>query len=313
MVIVKTSHTKIWHPERTVADIIKEYQEHGRVVINLNAEGPCADSVGLYALLDYLCDQLSIKKNCITIETFNFEEAHSEYNIVRRPQHWFKSIIPEFDLLDFTPNKQVQHNLFGCLYNVPSWDRLCILAHAHKLTNQSLLHCNGTYVPHSYNTYYLDSLIDYAPNELFSVVEYLKTQPTAALDNTEIKPVTPSDLMRVTGLYNHFFIDIVAETYTHGLSFFVTEKTIRPMLTLTPFIVQGPQGFLSTLKSDYGIQTFDRWWDESYDQAQNYDRVQKIYELMTTLDQLTAEQRIQMYEDMQPVLYHNQKRMRELQ
>jgi hypothetical protein len=312
MVIVKTSHNKIWNPEQVAVDIVKEYQDRGRVVVNLNSEGPCADSVGLYRLLDYLCDRLSIEKARIAIETVNFEETHPEYRIVKKPQHWIKQINTVFDSLNFVPEKSVSANLFGCLYNVPSWDRLCILAHAHKLSNSCVLHCNGTDIPHRYNTYYLDSLADHAPQELSAVAEYIKTQPRAALNDVYNKPVEPRDLMQVTELYNQFFVDIVAETYTQGLSFFITEKTLRPMLALTPFVAQAPQGFLSTLRSDYGIRTFDQWWDESYDQAQNYDRIKKIYAVMTSLDQLTLPQREQMYSEMLPVLHHNQKRIREL-
>lgn len=304
MVIVKTSHTKIWNPDQVAVDIIKEYQENGCVIINLNQEGPCADAIGLYSLLDYVCNSLSIDKSRIIIQTVNFEESHSEYNIARLPQHWFAKTAAEFNKMNFVPNKRTDQNLFGCLYNVPSWDRLCILAHANKLNSRSMLHCNGTYTPHQYNTYYLDTVVDHCADELFNIVDYLKTNPTAAMP-TGTKPVDIADLMKVTGLYNSFFVDIVAETYNQGLSFFVTEKTLRPMLTLTPFIVHAPQGFLSTLKSDYGIKTFDRWWDESYDQYQNYQRIEKIYQVMDFLDTLSTSDRNTMYSEMTEILEHN--------
>jgi hypothetical protein len=308
MVIVKTSHNKIWHPEQLAVDIMAEYQQYGHVVIKLNGEGPCADAVGLYSLLDYLCDTMSVDKTAITIETVNFEETHSEYHIVKHPQHWIRQTLRAFN----TPvHKRTDQALFGCLYNVPSWDRLCILAHAARLASPSTLHCNGTWEPHCYNSYYLDAVTDYCATEMFNIVDYLKTQPSAAIANTTTKPITAQDLMKVTSLYNNFFVDIVAETYTHGRCFFITEKTVRPMLMLTPFIVQAPQGYLSTLKSDYGIKTFDRWWDESYDQYQNYERIQKIYQVMNTLDQLSTAQRETMYKEMQPVLEHNRQIMQE--
>jgi hypothetical protein len=47
--------------ERT--DIIKEYQDLGQATIYLNNEGPCCDSIGLYGILDNLCDKFGFNKS----------------------------------------------------------------------------------------------------------------------------------------------------------------------------------------------------------------------------------------------------------
>ena len=51
MINILVSHHKIWQAEQTVAAIIYEYLQNQSVKINLNNEGPCADSIGLYKIL----------------------------------------------------------------------------------------------------------------------------------------------------------------------------------------------------------------------------------------------------------------------
>lgn len=311
MVTVLTSHHSIWHPEQAVAQLIQEYQTQGRATVDLHNEGPCADTIGLYRLLDSVCQQFGFDPAQIEIITANQEEQHSQYRItVKNNLHWFSKTLTAYHSLGPLAPKNF-NNLFGCLYNVPSWDRLCLLSYIHRTSrHSSLLTCNGTWQPDCYNTYYLNSLVDHAPTELANVAEYLKTNPCAALDDVaDAKPVTAEHQMQVWHLYSDFFVDIVAETYNTGLSFFVTEKTLRPMLALTPFVVNAPPGYLSMLKYDFGFRTFSSWWDEDYDNLQGYERIQRIYKIVDQLSQLDPAQWRDMYTDMLPTLVHNQQHL----
>jgi hypothetical protein len=76
-----------------------------------------------------------------------------------------------------------------------------------------------------------------------------------------INPVIPR-----TGFdfYRHYAVDIVTETNFHYPGQFVTEKTLRPLLMRTPFVMFGSQHFLANLH-DRGFATFGDIWDESYD------------------------------------------------
>jgi len=306
LVTVKTSHHHIWNLDQVAVDIVEEMINTGSVTISLNSEGPCADSIKLYKMLDYICDRFSFDKGKITIHTYNFEECHDEYTICKHNQHWIQSTKNAFEKTSFIPDKKLDKNLFGLLYNVPSWDRLCLLSHVHHNTkNESMVFCNGTWLPDRYNSYYLNTITDYCPQEIFNIVDFLRVNPRPALEDSNSKPTSAESMLRVVKFYNDFFIDIVAETYTHGATFFITEKTLRPILCLTPFIHYGPKGFLSTLKSDYGFKTFDHWWDESYDNFKCYDRIQKMYEVINYLDTLSAQDRKTMYDEMMPTLLHN--------
>lgn len=79
---------------------------------------------------------------------------------------------------------------------------------------------------------------------------------------------TNADLVRH---YDKFAVEIVCETYCAGQTFFVTEKTIRPLTQCKAMLVFGPIGFLSRLRS-MGFRTWHGIWDESYDDLSGPDR-----------------------------------------
>ena len=106
-------------------------------------------------------------------------------------------------------------------------------------------------------------------------------------------------------------VEIVCETCYNGNTFFPTEKTWRPILLETPFIVQGPQWYLHRLR-DLGFQTFDRWWDEGYTEDPANWQNTEIKKVIDSIGKLTIEQLQEMYTEMKPVLAHNKKRFMEL-
>lgn len=310
MIKVITSHNHIWEPQDVALDIVQSFQTLGYAVIEMNGEGPCADSVGLYKILNSLCAKFGFDKKNITIVTGNREETHSEYNIIKKPNSWLKqtyktSINNKFLPEHFDSKKQIGKNLFGCLYNIPSWNRLCLASYIKYHTSRpSLLACNGTWQPHEHNSIYLNPVTDFCAQEFANIARLLNDGIDPLPEHPGHKPNENENTL-ILKWYNDFFIDMVAETYSNGLTFFPTEKTFRPMFAHTPFLIFGPQGFLSTLKSDFGFKTFDKWWDESYDQYQNYERIRQIYKVIDFVDQCSDSDLVTMYQQMQPVLQHN--------
>lgn len=317
MITILTSHNHIWNSESVAIDIIKEYQTTGRVIISLNAEGPCCDAVGLYKMLDKICITFNIDKSDITIITVNEEEQHPEYQIEKRPQHWISQAYRTskkfgYSKESFFKKKDILKNVFGCLYNIPSWNRLSLLAYIKNHTRRpNLLACNGTWVADQYNSYYLNPVTDFSPEEIYNIVNLIKEGVYPLPKHPGIKP-TNEENTQILEYYNDFFIDVVAETYTNGLTFFITEKTIRPIYALTPFIIFGPQGYLTTLKSNYGFKTFDQYWNESYDNYQNYERIQQIYKVIDYINNKSDLELVSMYDDMLDTLTYNYNRLQEL-
>ena len=79
--------------------------------------------------------------------------------------------------------------------------------------------------------------------------------------------VEPSDAHKTknnTALSQQSFLHIVSETVYCYPSTYITEKTIKPILSKRPFVLVAPPGSLEHLK-ELGFKTFHDYWDESYD------------------------------------------------
>jgi len=56
----------------------------------------------------------------------------------------------------------------------------------------------------------------------------------------------------------------------------------------------------------YGFKTFDKWWDESYDnEKDDWKRLQMIMDLVLKLSDYDEKDLLNMYEDMRETLQHN--------
>lgn len=101
------------------------------------------------------------------------------------------------------------------------------------------------------------------------------------------------------------FVSVVTESTVGDNSIYFSEKTQKPLLAKHPFILVSSKGSLKKLKS-YGFKTFDKWWDESYDECNYFiGRIDKISEIMKDLQKKSKKELIQMREEMKEVLLHN--------
>lgn len=86
---------------------------------------------------------------------------------------------------------------------------------------------------------------------------------------------------------------------------FFTEKTFRPLTSCQPFILCSNSGNLKILKS-FGFKTFDKWWDESYDDIEDdEERMKSIMEVISYINSLSIESLKKIYDEMIPTLIHN--------
>ena len=109
-----------------------------------------------------------------------------------------------------------------------------------------------------------------------------------------------------------FFVYVITETMMQYPWLYITEKTWKAMLAPVPFMLLGTANSLAWLRSQ-GFQTFDRWWDEGYDQLPRAaDRVQAVVSELTKLSRLSTQDLQRMRRDMQPVLDHNLANIRDL-
>jgi hypothetical protein len=71
--------------------------------------------------------------------------------------------------------------------------------------------------------------------------------------------------------FERTFVSVVTETLADEGTLFFSEKIWKPIMVGHPFMVYGNKGSLSYLKS-IGYKTFDKWWDESYDDEPDMGR-----------------------------------------
>ena len=97
---------------------------------------------------------------------------------------------------------------------------------------------------------------------------------------------------------------LVTETVATGRRWHLTEKTFKPIAMGMPFVIVGTRGSLEYLRS-YGFRTFEHIWDESYDQADDDVRIEKIAKLLKELDDLSIADKQKIFEAAYEVIEHN--------
>jgi hypothetical protein len=105
------------------------------------------------------------------------------------------------------------------------------------------------------------------------------------------------------------FINIVTETLTDDNIIFITEKTYKPIYVCQPFIIVGNAHSLKKLK-ELGYKTFDKWWDESYDEEMDFIcRLKSIIKLLEEISTWDFKKCDSIRKEMKEVLIHNYNRM----
>ncbi len=107
------------------------------------------------------------------------------------------------------------------------------------------------------------------------------------------------------GLLQQAFVNVVTETVCHYPSFYISEKTFKPISSMRPFLMIAPKGTLAELKK-FGFRTFDRWWNEKYDELEySVDRILAILDIIKELSTKSVAELQAMCNDMKEVLEYN--------
>jgi len=308
MIVLPNIDGKIWNIEYRVADMIAEINGTGKLTIDLNSEGPCAQELGLYDILNYICQTYNYSKSVITIITCNQLEKHNEYHIIHRPPLYIESA-QIFAQQHTCPEKTFDDNFkhFGIFIGRSNWLRLYLASYLNR-HYKSITQMTFHYTPNlNFHQDHLgiNDLINFYPTTLETL------QPTTLInqcpivdDAVETYPILTPAHFNISKIYHKFFVEIVCETYSQGQTFYPTEKIWRPIIMRTPFIVQGPLEYIENLHK-LGFKTFNQWWDESHSQdAYSYQPI-AICNILDSLGKLTVDELNGLYIDMQDTLNHN--------
>lgn len=101
------------------------------------------------------------------------------------------------------------------------------------------------------------------------------------------------------------FVNIITETLYYEKCVFISEKLFKPIHLCQPFIIVGNPYTLRELKK-LGYKTFDKWWDESYDDEIDFmSRMAKLEEVYEHIASYSTEDLFAIQQEMEDVLINN--------
>lgn len=297
---------RIWEPAQVALEIAAAAQS-GNVLIDLGHESPCIKTCGLEKILDSICNLFGCPKEMFTIQSGN-QLSSSQYR-----ERLYDEVYTLYKMMSVQAQTQ-EHLTWSGKYSIglfvgrSNWLRLALASYLYRNHRaQSLITYHYT---HSLDYYHGNLQIEefvawnWNPSDFDQVNDFLKVLPITQEQNIDKFPISWESHQELTELYKDIFCELACETFFSGTTFRMSEKILRPILYRRPFVVQGPKWFLKNLRS-IGFQTFDRWWDESYDD-QPWDC--RYYGLKPVVDKIAGasqEQKMIWMREMQPVLDHN--------
>lgn len=319
---VVTSDNIIWNQVQVYKDIVSAMATNRPILLNLLAEGPDLESIGVYEFLCTTADEFNYDLKNVTVKTDNLLERHDTINIVYNASTHLVDNSREY-LIDI--HKQNQLNHFGMFIGRSNAPRLKLASYinnryaditilSYHFNRNDEFHLSNIGIDHLIKYYHCEQF-DIAANFLKQCPITLQHKPSVTIDKSlSLNPAQQllnNDADCFSQTYQNFFVELVCESYFTGNTFFVTEKTWRPMMLKTPFILQGPQYFLHNLKK-LGFQTFDQWWDEGYAEDPSTHQLHEIIKIIDNLAKKTQDELLDMYNNMLPVLEHNYNRVMSL-
>lgn len=297
---IETRDGKIWNSHEKIIEIIR-LSKMGPVQIDMLHEGPCLTACGLESILDLVCENFGFDPGLYTITTSN-----------QIPSSHYKEIKTGFVELEFVKDKakKLDHwtsslnKKFGIFISRSNWLRLGIASYLHdKCADDTVMtfHYDPTSDYHLAN-FGLEDFVARHPLDIH-VFDFIKILPIKQ-GNYSYPISWNTCALEMSSYYSQMFCDVVCETYFTGDTFFLTEKTLRPIMYRRPFLIQGPPNFLMNLKR-LGFKTFDSWWDEGYDEDAADFKYQAIKHNIDYIAGQSKETIHRWYQEMQGVLDHN--------
>lgn len=316
-------------PQQTMSEIVDALHKHDKVVLKLT-EGVALEEINykekrFLDILKDLCLQNSWPLDKIHFVLPNLIQDKTVWPSI---EHGGSSLLNKHDLkkniflglqAESIDIKKDIHKHFGLFINRSQWDRLLISSHMFKnhrdITMQTFrkdLNNSEHMIEMGLDLLYwkLSSFGKLDPTVVRQVSELICNLPLT--NGTDWKLSKRDDHQQTTVdesimvWYNNIFLDIVCEKMVTGKTFFPTEKVSRPLATKTPFLVMASPNYITNLHR-LGFKSFSQFWNESYDYQQGVQRIESIKNIIDSLARLPINELQNMYEEMEPILEHNQK------
>jgi hypothetical protein len=289
------SHISI--SEKLRADVLNK---KAFIVFRYIYEGNMNES-GLLEKFNKLVADLSLPKEQILVfhgdqNVDNYKNCDFTYVSTNVFPYWIQQYKKE-TLVSYNPDK-----LFLCYNRIIREHRVLLLGllKRNELIEQgivSLGHCTHAHLRNINRNVLNGTLTETELLFLFNITGKSPDNLSLTADCNPASNIVPEH-------YQNTFVSLINETLTDTV--FFSEKIYKPILMGHPFILVGGKGSLKKLR-DLGFKTFDKWWDESYDECDCFiDRCAKIIEILSSLNNKNTKQLQLMRSFMRPILKHNQ-------
>jgi hypothetical protein len=273
-------------------------------------EGPCGNPD--WEILDGWCKLADLNKDQVFFLHGNFNKPNRDYNFTYIPVSAFYSILPPVeDIIDFSP--AWQRNLFLCYNRGIRYHRTVVLCELIRagIFDRGIISYSQR-IPNTKNL-----ITQYGRADLYEAAAYLDSVLPLELEYN-LQKETPSNVLTLNH-HSKTFLSLVTETLTekevmhlflyqtnvHSPIFF-SEKIWKSVAVGQPFLVVSSKGYLKELQNQ-GYKTFNKWWDESYDNEPDLEnRIKMIANILVDLSKLNIQQLKTIRNEMLPILVHNQ-------
>lgn len=269
----------VWCNPDEFSAMLADLDPNAQVAIDLRAEGPSLSALGILTALQQHCDSTGRDPSTIgLINAPNSAERSVFHNLRPGISHFFTMSVRYWEPVRPICEAASRFAMFVGRSTVAR----CVIMY--EL-------CRGPLAPYfRFSTMGYDGQPIWLPYEGWRVMEdfhqwlpqeqiqdlytWWQNHRPRSLDGKKVQDQYKPDHntnLSLLGQYAFFNIEVVAETYTLGETFFPTEKTVRPIMAARPWLVYGPVDFIHRLR-DMGFQSYQDLWDESYDRCQGPER-----------------------------------------
>lgn len=294
--------------------IIKEYLENCKNTqvkpsFHLIPEGFSIQNKSAWKLIETLYQIYGFNHKDVTITTSDLSASYNcNTDIQPKFLHWATDWLVDknYEFSSYTPITFM--HFIGRL----QWDRVYI---HHEIVEK--FSSKSYYRLHGYNDGKKEigkccsDLLErgFKHEEVIEIIRSLNHFPKGNIsDSSELKGsrALEHQITMLQEYYNNAFLDIVHETDLSSENFFITEKTLRPMMFHRPFLLSAGKNYLRKLHG-LGFKTFGSWWSEDYDMYDGKERLRSIRQIIRQLSTLTLDQMRAILKEMRPLLEHNYK------
>ena len=230
-----------WFNPEEVRSQLDAIAGQDQITLDLQFEGPCLEVLGISSMINNYCNKYQINHSDIQIQRWDNTVEPTEYTVVDPPKisHFF-DVSRRYDWDDTLP-KDTHEHLFGFFIGRRTLPRAVIMHRLfHKWGSKNLLSCLDTKEITPWliknagiNIDNIDQWVPADKQQQFN--DWWKTVSIPSIDQHHFDDQYSQDHNTNRDLLEHYYkfdIEIVAESYTRGSSFFPTEKTVRPLTCL---------------------------------------------------------------------------------